>query len=267
MRDSRAHLWIIWGLIGLFGVVEVGAWTLAGGIPRRPIVLLQVVTAWIIMLVLALLATRRMKSQAQQIRAHEDTHQEKLGEIEQLQTQNAMLEIIARSVDATLAFQALASRIGSLVPCDRVGLALLSENGQEFQTYTARVHEEERRARPRPEIVFKVEQTVLVWRQKRARRRPCDADHAHRAARGPQRQEEAPASGQGISVAASRSVVFDQSANSSRNSRSDRSALPTTRTPRSADATNSRASRMASVAVVACNERVSERPPTLRRTS
>ena len=47
------------------------------------------------------------------------------------------------------------------MPCDRVGLALLTENGQEFQTYTARVHEEERRARPRPEIVFKVDQTVL----------------------------------------------------------------------------------------------------------
>lgn len=159
--DSRAHVWIIWGLIGLFGVVEVGAWTFAGGIPRRPIVLAQVVTAWIIMLILSLLATRRMTSQAQRIRAHEHTHQEKQSEIEQLQTQNAMLEIIARSVDATLAFQSLATRIGTLVPCDRVGLALLTENGQEFQTYTARVHEEERRTRPRPEIVFKIEQTVL----------------------------------------------------------------------------------------------------------
>src|SRR5213076_1852924 len=47
------------------------------------------------------------------------------------------------------------------VPCDRVGLALLNENGDEFQTYTARVHEDERRARPRPEVVFKVEQTLL----------------------------------------------------------------------------------------------------------
>ena len=160
-RNPRAYVWIIWALIGLFGVVEVGAWSLAGGIPRRPVVLFQIGTAWIVMLILALLATRRMKSQAQRIRAHEHTHQEKLGEIEQLQTQNAMLEIIARSVDATLAFQALASRIGSLVPCDRVGLALLTENGQEFQTYTARVQEEERRVRPRPEIVFKVDQTVL----------------------------------------------------------------------------------------------------------
>ena len=112
-------------------------------------------------IILASLATRRLKTQAQRIRGYEHSHQETLGEIEQLQTQNAMLEIIARSVDATLAFQALASRIARLVPCDRVGLALLTENGQEFQTYTARVQEEERRARPRPEVVFKVDQTIL----------------------------------------------------------------------------------------------------------
>ena len=39
MRDSRTHVWVIWGLIGLFGVVEAAAWTIAGGIPRRPGVL------------------------------------------------------------------------------------------------------------------------------------------------------------------------------------------------------------------------------------
>ena len=65
------------------------------------------------------------------------------------------------SVDVPLAFQALAQRIARLVPCDRVGLALLSENGQESQTYTARVDKEERRTRPRPEVVFKVERTAL----------------------------------------------------------------------------------------------------------
>jgi signal transduction protein with GAF and PtsI domain len=161
LKDPRAAVWIAWGPIAIFGLVEAAAWTLAGGIPRRPIVVVQVVTAWAVMVTLAVLASRRMKVQAQRIQAHEHTHQATLGEIEQLQTQNAMLEIIARSVDATLAFQALASRIARLVPCDRVGLALLTENGQEFQTFTARVQEEERRVRPRPEIVFKVDQTIL----------------------------------------------------------------------------------------------------------
>jgi signal transduction protein with GAF and PtsI domain len=161
LRDQRLPVWVIWGLVGLFGVVQAIAWFIAGGIPTRPGVVVQVVTAWTVMLILASLATQRLGSLNRTIRLHESTHQETLGEIEQLQTQNAMLEIIARSVDVTLAFQALASRIARLVPCDRVGLALLTDNGQEFQTYTARVHEEERRARPRPEIVFKVEQTIL----------------------------------------------------------------------------------------------------------
>jgi GAF domain-containing protein len=160
-RDHHAPVWVIWGLVALFGVIEAIAWILAGGVPRRPGAVIQIGTAWLVMIILASMATRRIGSMAQRIQAHEHTHLETLGELEQLQTQNAMLEIIARSVDVTLAFQALASRISRLVPCDRVGLALLSEDGQEFQTYTARVHEEERRARPRPEVVFKLEQTVL----------------------------------------------------------------------------------------------------------
>jgi GAF domain-containing protein len=161
LREQRAPVWAIWGLVGLFAVIEVAAWISAGGIPRRPVVLVQVFSAWAVIVILASLATRRLGTMAQRIQAHEHTHEETLGELEQLQTQNAMLEIIARSVDVTLAFQAFASRIARLVPCDRVGLALLSENGQEFQTYTARVQDEERRTRPRPEIVFKVDQTIL----------------------------------------------------------------------------------------------------------
>lgn len=160
-RDHRAPVWVIWGLVVLFGMVQAAAWTVAGGIPTRPLVLVQVFTAWMVILVLAVLATERLGALAGRIRAHESTHRQNLGEIEQLQTQNAMLEIIARSVDVTLAFQGLAARIAHLVPCDRVGLALLTGDGDELQTYTARVSEQERRVRPRPEIVFKVEQTVL----------------------------------------------------------------------------------------------------------
>ena len=161
LRDRLSRVWVIWTLIATFALVQAVAWTLAGGVPRRAGVLAQVFTAWAVMLTLAWLASRRIESLSNRIRQHEHTHQASLGEIEQLQTQNAMLQIIAQSVDVTLAFQALASRIARLVPCDRVGLALLDESGQEFQTYTARVHEQERRARPRPEVVFKTDRTLL----------------------------------------------------------------------------------------------------------
>lgn len=159
-RD-RWPLWAIWGVPAAFAVVQGAAWTAAGGIPTRPLVLVQVISAWIAMLLLAYFATARIGGLARRLTLKEDAHLATLDEIEQLLTQNAVLQIIARSVDVPLAFQSLATRIVRLVPCDRVGLALLSQNGQEFQTYTARVHEEERRARPRPEVVFKTDRTVI----------------------------------------------------------------------------------------------------------
>jgi transcriptional regulator with GAF, ATPase, and Fis domain len=157
----RTSLWFIWSLVIAFGLIEASAWVAAGGVPRRPLVLMQVFAAWIVMLILATLATKRIGSMAGQILRQEHTHRATLDEIEQLQTQNAMLQIVSKSVDVPLAFQALAMRIARLVPCDRVGLALLNETGDEFQTYTARVHEEERRVRPRPDVMFRVERTVL----------------------------------------------------------------------------------------------------------
>jgi GAF domain-containing protein len=113
------------------------------------------------MFLLAYFATSRIGGLSRRLTQREDAHLATLDEVEQLLTQNAVLQIIARSVDVPLAFQSLAARIVRLVPCDRVGLALLARNGQEFQTYTARVQEEERRARPRPEVVFKTDRTII----------------------------------------------------------------------------------------------------------
>jgi len=161
LRNRQTPVWFIWALVLVFAAIEAAAWMVAGGVPRRPLVLVQVVAAWVVMLILAAMATRRIGSMAGRIRAQEHTHRASLAEIEQLQTQNAILQIVAKSVDAPLAFQALAARIARIVPCDRVGLALLDESGTEFQTYTARVQEEERRARPRPDVMFRVEGTVL----------------------------------------------------------------------------------------------------------
>jgi GAF domain-containing protein len=160
-RDRRTPLWVIWALLAGFAVMQASVWYAAGGIPRRPAVLSQVLSAWGVMLVLAWLATRRIEYMEDRIRQQEQTHQATMSEIAQLQTQNAILEVIARSADVTLAFQALASRVAGLVPCDRVGLALLSEDSAEFQTYTARVSVEERRTRPRPEIMFKADASLL----------------------------------------------------------------------------------------------------------
>ncbi len=161
LRHTRAAVWGIWGLIAAFGVIQATAWIVAGGVPRRPGALVQVVAAWIVMLTLAVVSTRRIGGLARTLTQHQHRHTETLDQVEQLEMRNAVLQVIARSVDVPLAFQALAQRLVRLVECDRVGLALLSENGQEFQTYTARVQNEERRTRPRPEIVFKADRTAL----------------------------------------------------------------------------------------------------------
>jgi GAF domain-containing protein len=148
-------------LLIAFCAIQPVVWWLVGGPLRYPVALAPLLVVWITLLALAALATRRITALWNRLSLKEEAHHATLTEVDQLQTQNAMLDIIARSVDVPLAFQALASRVARLAPCDRVGLALLSEDGKEFQTYTARVQQEERRARPRPEIVFKVERTIL----------------------------------------------------------------------------------------------------------
>ena len=140
LREDRAPVWAIWLLIA-FGAVQPLIWTHVSTAVQRRAVFLPILIVWITLLVLAALATRRIDWLVRSLTSEEQAHRATLSEVEQLQTQNAMLEIVTRSVDVPLAFQELASRIARLVPCDRVGLALLAEDGKEFQTYTARVRD------------------------------------------------------------------------------------------------------------------------------
>jgi GAF domain-containing protein len=115
---------------------------------------------WLLALVAAAAAAWlwwRLRAATRAARAYESATRK---EIAQLRIHSAMLDILARSVDVPLAFQALAQQVADLVPCDRVGLALLTDN-DEFQTYTARVAEDERRTRPRPEVVFRPDRTAI----------------------------------------------------------------------------------------------------------
>ena len=160
LRD-RAQLQLIWGLVAAIAVIQLLTWILSIWSERQPGLAIQLVAGWFVTLALAVLASRRIGRLSERLTEKEDAHRATLDEVEQLQTQNALLEIVARSVDVPLTFQALALRIARLVPCERVGLALLTETGQEFETYTARVKDEERRNRPRPDVVFKTDRTAI----------------------------------------------------------------------------------------------------------
>jgi transcriptional regulator with GAF, ATPase, and Fis domain len=160
MSRHRAVSLAIWGLLAAFAALQVAAWFL-GTAPGRQWGLAQVVAEWVVLVILALIATRRIDRLAAELQQTEHAHRATRHEVEQLQMHNEMLDIFARSADVPLAFQSVAPRIARLVPCDRVGLALLIEGGGEFQTYTARITEEERRARARPEVTFKIEGTAI----------------------------------------------------------------------------------------------------------
>jgi signal transduction histidine kinase len=160
-RNERAQLRLIWALVAAVALIQVTTWMFSGGGALTPVTIVQIVAGWVATIILAVLASRRIDALSARLSAREHAHRATLDEVEQLQTQNAMLQIVARSVDVPLTFQALALRIARLVPCDRVGLALLAETGQEFETFTARVHEDERRNRPRPDVVFKVDRTAI----------------------------------------------------------------------------------------------------------
>ena len=159
VRADRAPVWAIWLLIA-FGAVQPIVWTLVVGIPARRVVFLLLLIVWVSLLALAALATRRVSWLWRTLSQSETAHRATLSQIDQLQTQNAILEIVAKSVDVPLAFQELGSRIARVVPCDRVGMALVSEDGTEFQTYTARAESDARRS-TRPDVVFKVDRTMI----------------------------------------------------------------------------------------------------------
>jgi transcriptional regulator with GAF, ATPase, and Fis domain len=163
VRQRRAIHRGIWGVVCAFVVMEAtwAAWAAGSGSPYPPGVLVHALVASTVMLLIGFVSTRSIDRLARAVSGETQAHLATLDQVAQLELSNAVLQVVARSVDVPLAFQALAQRIVRLVPCDRVGLAVLSENGQEFQTYTARVHQQERRTRARPDLVFKVERTAL----------------------------------------------------------------------------------------------------------
>jgi GAF domain-containing protein len=59
--------------------------------------------------------------------------------IEHLKATNALLRTLASSPDITHSLFELALRIRAIVPCDRVGLALLTDDRAGYSTYTARL--------------------------------------------------------------------------------------------------------------------------------
>lgn len=147
------------GGVGLQLLVAAAA--VSGAIPPRSSTAALIISGWVVIVALAAVAFIGFRSMSRTMTTRETAHRATLDQVEQLEAHNEMLQALARSTDVTVAFQALARRVARIVPCDRVGLALLKEGGQEFQTYTARVIEPERRTRPRMDLEFNLDRTHI----------------------------------------------------------------------------------------------------------
>ena len=150
----------VWAVLAAFALLQAIVW-IVGAAPGTPFFLFHILASWAFVIALILMARRSSTKLSTTIETVSGATHQMRAEIDQLRIQNAILQTIARTVDVPVAFQELAQIIGPLVSCDRVGLALLSDSGDEFQTYTARVQAEERRSRPRPDIVFRTERTAI----------------------------------------------------------------------------------------------------------
>lgn len=142
---------------------EVALWAACerGLIPQGFTIAALLALSWGLIVLLVLLASRHSETLREAISTTQTQHQASLDQVEQLDALNEMLVTLARTKDVGLAFQGLARRVGRLVRCDRLGLAVLHENGHEVQTYLSRVSEPERRRRPRPEVAYRIERSLF----------------------------------------------------------------------------------------------------------
>ena len=74
VRHPRAAVLAIWGLIVAFAITQAIAWAMLGGASGPAVFILQFVTPWLLILVLAFVSTRRIGGLTQTITRHEQAH-------------------------------------------------------------------------------------------------------------------------------------------------------------------------------------------------
>jgi GAF domain-containing protein len=104
----------------------------------------------VVLIVLAFWLGRKYAHEARDV----ITKSDEPDEIANLKAVNALLRTLAGTSDITRSLFELALRIRALVPCDRVGLALLTEDRQGYSTYTARIDLPGTTPEPQPDVHF-----------------------------------------------------------------------------------------------------------------
>ncbi len=122
----------------------------------------RILIFWPVMFAIVYVGARLFTRQSERLAAEERLRHEALGHVQYLQATNDLLRMLASSQNLTGSLQELAARIRAIVPCDRVGLALLTEDGQGFRTYTARAEgAPDGPGAMRPDLYFNRRATLL----------------------------------------------------------------------------------------------------------
>jgi transcriptional regulator with GAF, ATPase, and Fis domain len=159
MNQSRRLVIAVAAAAGLQALL----WLLAsqGQVTAGFAVAATLASAWGLIAILVVAASRHAERLSDELNVRQTAHQATLDQVEQLEALNEMLITLGRTKDAGLAFQGLARRIGRLLNCDRLGLAVMHANGHDVETFLSRVNEPERRRRPRVEQAYRLERSIF----------------------------------------------------------------------------------------------------------
>jgi GAF domain-containing protein len=118
-------------------------------------------TIWPLLLATAVIGSIYFARESRRAASRERQRVEALETLDNLEAVNALLRTLASSPDITRSLFELAIRIRAIVPCDRVGLALLTEDRHGYNTYTARIDMPGPAPHPRPDLHFPRGSTII----------------------------------------------------------------------------------------------------------
>ena len=161
LRHPRAAVVAIWGLVAAFAVTQVIAWIVLGGASRPAVFILQFVTAWVLILILAIVSTvasvvspgrsRNMSRPAPRLSIRSSS--------------SRFVTPSCRSFPDRLTCHWHSRRWRSesfaWFPATASASPCCPTTARSSRPTRRRVNLVERRARPRPDVVFKAERTAL----------------------------------------------------------------------------------------------------------
>jgi transcriptional regulator with GAF, ATPase, and Fis domain len=104
---------------------------------QRHSLLVRSLTVWPLAVLVVYVAARGFDRLSRRVDEQTAAAAAALDQVKQLRTTNSLLHQLASSANVSTVFDVLSSRIGDVVPCDRLAIAL-ADTGQQFQVFIGR---------------------------------------------------------------------------------------------------------------------------------